>query len=89
MRPLAASTILRMAQRAQRVAPVTEDPPLDPEAIDRAYRVHRARRRMKIERRRERARARLRFTVVVLLLIGLAVTLVVVLWRELQNVFGL
>jgi hypothetical protein len=78
-----------MAQAARGTTPVPDDPPVDPEAIDRAYRLHRARRRMRIERRRERARARLRFFVVVFLLVAAAVALLVTLWREIQTVFGL
>jgi hypothetical protein len=78
-----------MAQAARRATPASDDPPVDPEAIDRAYRLHRARRRMRVERRRERARARLRFFVVVFFLVAAAVALLVVLWREIQTVFGL
>ena len=78
-----------MPQAARRVTPVADDPPVDPEAIDRAYRLHRARRRIRIERRREKARARLRFFVVVVLLIAAAVALLVTLWHEIQTVFGL
>ena len=78
-----------MAELARRATPVPDDPPVDPEAIDRAYRLHRARRRMRIERRREQARARLRFFVVVFLLVAAAAALLITLWREIQSVFGL
>jgi hypothetical protein len=78
-----------MAEPARRATPVPDDPPVDPDAIDRAYRLHRARRRMRIERRRERARARLRFFVVVFLLVAAAAAILVTLWREVQSVFGL
>ena len=78
-----------MAQPARRVTPVADDPPVDPEAIDRAYRLHRARRRIRVERRRERARARFRFVAAVVLLVAIAVVLLLTLWHEVQNVFGL
>jgi hypothetical protein len=78
-----------MARQAQRVVTSTEEPPVDPTAIDRAYRLHRARRRAQLERRRERSRARLRFLVATLVLAALALALLLVLWREIQSVFGL
>jgi len=78
-----------MAQPARRITPVPDEPPVDPGAIDRAYRLHRARRRIKVERRREQARARLRFAATVLLLVAAAVALLLTLWHEIQSVFGL
>jgi hypothetical protein len=78
-----------MADPAHRLASHADDPPVDPTAVDRAYRAHRARRRARIERRREQARARLRFFVATLVLAALAVALLLVLWREIQSVFGL
>jgi len=74
-----------VAQVARRVVAPPDDPPVDPSAIDRAYRAHRARRRARVERNRERARARLRFLVATVVLIALSI----VLWREVQSVFGL
>jgi hypothetical protein len=78
-----------MAQPARRVTPVPDEPPVDPGAIDRAYRLHRARRRLRVERSRERARARLRFLAAVVLLVAIALVLLVTLWHEVQSVFGL
>jgi hypothetical protein len=78
-----------MAQPARQITPVPDDPPVDPEAIDRAYRVHRARRRARMERHRERSRARLRFFVVAFLLVAAAIALLLTLWHEIQSVFGL
>lgn len=77
-----------MAQPARRIA-APEDPPVDPEAIDRAYRYHRARRNAKLRRKRESARARLRFGLVFTLLAALAIALVLTIWHEVQTVFGL
>ncbi len=79
-----------MAQPARRrEATRPEEPPLDPTAFDRAYRYHRARRRALVRRRRERTYARVRFLVTFLVLVGLALFLIVVIWREIQDVFGL
>jgi hypothetical protein len=78
-----------MAQPARRVTPVPDEPPVDPEAIDRAYYVHRTRRRMRVEQQRERARARLRFVAAVVLLVAIALVLLLTLWHEVQSVFGL
>jgi hypothetical protein len=77
-----------MAQPARRVA-APEEPPVDPEAIDRAYHYHRARRNARRRRKRETSRARLRFVVTLALLIGLAVFLMLTIWHEVQKVFGL
>jgi hypothetical protein len=78
-----------MAQPARRVAAPPEEPPVDPEAIDRAYHYHRARRNMRLRRKREKARARLRFVVTFVLLAGLALFLMLTIWREIEEVFGL
>ena len=78
-----------MAQPARRVAVPKDDPPVDPEAIDRAYHYHRARRNARVRRNREKARARLRFLVTFAVLAGLAVFLMLTIWREVQKVFGL
>jgi len=78
-----------MAQPARRVAAPQEDPPVDPEAIDRAYHYHRARRNARVRRKREKAQARLRFLATFLVLVGLALFLMLTSWHEIQKVFGL
>ena len=78
----------RMAQPARRVA-APEDPPVDPEAVDRAYHYHRARRNAKLRRKRESARARLRFAIALGVLLALAIFLMLTIWHEVQHVFGL
>lgn len=78
-----------MAQPARRVAVPPEDPPVDPEAIDRAYHYHRARRNARIRRKREKAHARLRFILTFAVLAALALFLVLTIWHEVQKVFGL
>ena len=64
-----------MAQPARRTVAPPEDPPVDPGAIDRAYRYHRARRNARIRRKREKSKARLRFMLTFVVLAGLAVFL--------------
>jgi Tfp pilus assembly protein PilN len=76
-----------MAQPARGQA---EDvPDVDPAAVDRAYRYHRERRRARIRHSRERKRARLRFWVVLLLLTGLAIYLMLLVWSQVEQLFGL
>jgi hypothetical protein len=68
---------------------VEETPPIDPDAIEDAYRYHRARRRARVERRRSIRRAGLRFWVVLLLLVAVSVALVATVWEQVQQLFGL
>lgn len=77
-----------MAQPARRIA-APKDPPVDPGAVDRAYRYHRARRTARRRRKRESARARLRFVIVLGVLLALAIFLMLTIWHEVQSVFGL
>jgi hypothetical protein len=78
-----------MAQPARRIPQRDDAPPVDPASdVDRAYHLHRARRRARVEHRRERRRARLRFWIFLLVLLAGAITLAVVIWREVQNLFG-
>ena len=81
-----------MAQPARSIAPPAaqdDDPPLDPEAIDRAYRVHRARRAAKHRRRRERRWANVRFWVLIAIAVAVALMLAARTLGEIQRVFGL
>jgi hypothetical protein len=78
-----------MAEPARRHHAVEDLPPVDPSAVDRAYRFHRARRRAREERVRERSLARLRFWAVLLTLLVLAAYLSLVVWRQIEQLFGL
>ena len=78
-----------MAEPARRRHAVEDPPPIDPSAVDRAYRVHRARRHAREERVRERRLARLRFWAVLLTLFVLAAYLALVVWRQIEQLFGL
>ena len=77
-----------MAQPARRIA-APEESPVDPEAVDRAYHYHRARRNAKLRRKRESSQARLRFALTLAVLFVLAIVLLVTIWHEVQSVFGL
>lgn len=78
-----------MAEPARRHSAVEDPPALDPSAVDRAYRFHRARRRAREDRVRERSLARLRFLAVLLTLLVLAAYLALVVWRQVEQLFGL
>ena len=83
------SRLPRMAQPARYEEGLEEAPPVDPDAIHRAYRFHRARRYARIERHRERRHARFRFWAFFgLLILGVLVLLVTV-WHEIRQLFGL
>jgi hypothetical protein len=76
-----------MAQPARRQA--DDVPDVDSAAVDRAYRYHRERRRARIRHSRERKRAKLRFWIVLLLLTGLAFYLMLLVWSQVEQLFGL
>lgn len=77
-----------MAQPARRLDP-DDALQLDPAAIQQAYQLHRARRRAVRHREREVHRARLRFWVVLIVLAALSVWLMVVVWHQIEKLFGL
>jgi hypothetical protein len=76
-----------VAQPARRTA--RDDPPLDPRAVERAYRLERAKRRARLERDRAHRRAGVRFVVVLLILLAGAVALSLTAWQTVERVFGL
>ena len=78
-----------MAQPARRPEVVDEALQLDPVAVQRAYQVHRARRRAHRHRERETKRAHRRFWLVLLGLVALSVYLSVVIWHQVERTFGL
>jgi len=78
-----------MAQPARRPEVVDEALELDPVAVQRAYQVHRARRRAHRRRERESKRAHLRFWLVLLGLVALSVYLGIVIWHQIERTFGL
>jgi hypothetical protein len=75
--------------RPARLPDADDAPPVDPLAVQRAYRLERARRRARVERSRARKRASLRFFVVFGLLLAVAVWLTLTVREQLQQLFGL
>lgn len=79
-----------VAEPARRTAALREEPPIaDPEAIRRAYRRERAKRRARSEHRREAKHAGVRFWVVLWVLLFASVILVLTIWAQIQQLFGL
>jgi hypothetical protein len=83
------STLRAMAEPAQRPRPHPEAPPLDPTAVDRAYRFYRAQRYAKLEHRRATRFAHARFWAVLGLLLLACLVLAVTVWGEISKLFGL
>jgi anti-sigma-K factor RskA len=82
-----------VAQPVETSSPVPrareDEPPLDPEAIPRAYQRHRARRAAKAKRHREKRWAGVRFWLVLALVFVVAVVLATRTLGEIERVFGL
>lgn len=78
-----------MAQPARRHAPTEQAPEYDPRAIERTLLEQRRRREVRVARERARRNARIRFFVVIGALLAAAITLGVVVWHEIQHLFGL
>ncbi len=70
--------------------PALEDePPLDPDAIPRSYRHHRALRAARARRHREKRWASVRFWLVLAIVVAVAVVLAARTLGEIERVFGL
>ncbi|MGH3131563.1 MAG: hypothetical protein ACRDNX_12150 [Gaiellaceae bacterium] len=78
-----------MAQAARSKRAQQDAPPVDPFAVERAYRLERAKRRARLARTQARRRAGFRFFVVLMVLLGLSVFLSLTIWQEIQRLFGL
>ena len=81
-----------MARSAQSTPPessAAEEPPLDPQAVSRAYRHHRARRAAKKRFHREKRRAGVRFWLVLALVIIVTGVIATRTLGEIERVFGL
>jgi hypothetical protein len=68
---------------------VESAPSVDPVAVERAYRLHRARRLARLERRRATKRAGVRFWLALLLLVGASLALVAFVAQEIERLFGI
>ena len=66
-----------------------EEDLLDPTVIQRNYRRERIRRRKLEERAREKSLARLRFWLVLTAVLATSVGLAIVIWNQIQRLFGL
>lgn len=66
-----------------------EEELLDPTAVHRNYRRQRIKRRVREDRARERSLAGLRFWLVLTAAIATSVGLAIVIWNQIQHLFGL
>jgi hypothetical protein len=78
-----------MAQPARTPPELKEPPAFDPVAVDRAYRIHRAKRNAKVARRHERRLARVRFWLIFGWLLLGCLVLSVTIWVEVKHLFGI
>ena len=78
-----------MAEPARGQTAADEAPHYDPRTIQRTLFEQRARREARIAHKRARVHARVRFFVVIFALLGGAIALGVVVWQEIQKLFGL
>ncbi len=83
-----ALTLQGVARQTRDVTP-DDIPMVDHEAVRDTVRLHRARRRARIEHRKRTRRAGVRFWVVLLLLLVASVALSIIIWNEIQKLFGL
>jgi hypothetical protein len=66
-----------------------EDELLDPTAVQRNYRRQRIKRRVREDRAREKNLARLRFWLALTAVIATSIGLMLVIWNQIQRLFGL
>jgi hypothetical protein len=78
-----------MAEPVQRRRPRAEAPPLDPTAVQRAYRFYRAKRYAVLEHRRATRIAHARFWAFLVLLVLACLVVGVTVWDEVTKLFGL
>ena len=68
---------------------VEDEPPLDPDAISRSYRHHRARRAARAKRHREKRWAGIRFWLVLVLVVVVTAVIAARTLGEIERVFGI
>jgi hypothetical protein len=76
-------------QRPERHERLLDDPPLDPDARARAYRQARLRRYARHERARAQTYAGIRFWLVLAGLLAASLFVVLAVWNQVQQLFGL
>jgi hypothetical protein len=76
-------------RRTEWEAPRTEEPEIDPYAVQRRIRRERAKRRSRIEHRREQRFASLRFLFLIGVLIFLTLFISLTVWEKVGTLFGI
>lgn len=66
-----------------------DEVPLDPTAVERRYRLERARRRARERHKLESSLARVRFYAMLVVLVAGAIGLLLLIWDQVQRLFGL
>jgi hypothetical protein len=66
-----------------------EEELLDPTAVHENYRRQRIKRRVREDRARERSLARLRFWLVLTIVVATTIALAIIIWNQVQQLFGL
>ena len=85
----ASASYTSLVARLETQAAREETPPLDPYAVERAYRFHRARRAARERYQRERQTAQLRFWFVLAIVLVAAAFLAARTLGEIEQLFGL
>ncbi len=78
-----------MRQRTRTSDPPDEVPVLDPKVVARNYRMARLKRRHRLERTMRSRHAGVRFWAIIALLLALSVYVGVIVWDQVEHVFGL
>ncbi len=78
-----------MRQRTRTSDPPDEVPVLDPKVVARNYRMARLKRRHRLERTMRSRHAGVRFWAIIALLLALSVYFGVIVWNQVEHVFGL
>jgi anti-sigma-K factor RskA len=81
--------VAQPAPSAPERSALEDEPPLDPDAVARSYRFHRARRAARARRHREKRWAGVRFWLVLAIVVAVAVLLAARTLGEIERVFGL
>lgn len=87
--PTKKATILSMAQAATKPPSRGSEPPLDPDAVAKAFIRERARRVAREKHIEEQRKARIRYWIVIVALIFAAVILTASIWDQLKTLFGI
>ncbi len=86
--PTKKATILSMAQAATKPPSEGTEPPLDPDAVAKAFIRERARRVAREKHLEEQRKARIRYWIVIVALFFAAVILTASIWDQVKTLFG-